>query len=210
MFVFLRSLLETCSLARLQAKGKCLLKLRIESKYTGLYGRTIIVLQTAVPGKIINTQHFSSGDIVSISENSLPPSQINNAKVMVSGTVTKVAPQSVSIAIDNDLEDLDNQLNDNDTYKIIKLSNDITYKRIKTALVALKEQKINQRSEHLADVLFLKVRPSQCNSMELFPNMNADDLNASKLDFFNRNLDQSQQEAVKFTFQQKDLAIIHG
>lgn len=31
-----------------------------------------------------------------------------------------------------------------------------------------------------------------------------------KLDFFNKRLDSSQQEAVKFTFEQKDLAIIHG
>ncbi len=135
---------------------------------------------------------------------------------MVSGTVTKVAAQSVSVAIDNDLEDLDNQINDNDTYKIIKLSNDITYKRIKTALVVLKNQKINQRSAHLADVLFLRVRPSQCNSMNLFPNMSsnsylsAEEMSTSNIDFFNRNLDQSQQQAVKFTFEQKDLAIIHG
>ena len=28
--------------------------------------------------------------------------------------------------------------------------------------------------------------------------------------FFNTGLDKSQQEAIKFTFEQKDLAIIHG
>jgi ATP-dependent RNA/DNA helicase IGHMBP2 len=201
----------------LQAKGLCLLKLKIDSKYTGLYGRTILVLTTAVPGKLINTQHFSSGDIVSVSENSVPPSQLANVKTLISGTVTKVAAQSVSVAIDSDLENLDAQLNDADSYKIIKLSNDITYKRIKTALVALKELKINQRSSHLADVLFQRVRPDQCNSMNLFPNMSADtaavaydEISAARIDFFNRNLDQSQQEAVRFTFEQKDLAIIHG
>jgi len=56
-----RDLFATSSLKRLQLKGKCLLKLKISSRSTGLYGRTIVVLQTAVHGKIINTQHFSSG-----------------------------------------------------------------------------------------------------------------------------------------------------
>lgn len=56
-----KSLLNNCSLQRLQLKGLCLLKLKIEQKFTGLYGRTILVLSSAVPGKIINTQYFSSG-----------------------------------------------------------------------------------------------------------------------------------------------------
>lgn len=56
-----KSLLSTSSLQRLQLKGLCLLKLKIDHKYTGLYGRTIIVLDSSVPGKQINTQHFSSG-----------------------------------------------------------------------------------------------------------------------------------------------------
>jgi hypothetical protein len=32
----------------------------------------------------------------------------------------------------------------------------------------------------------------------------------NEFQFFNNNLDKSQQESVKFTFEQKDLAIIHG
>jgi ATP-dependent RNA/DNA helicase IGHMBP2 len=191
-------------LQKLQNKGLCLLKLKIDQKFTGLYGRTIIVFQTAVPGKQINTQYFSSGDIISISENSVPPSQLNNLKTLITGTVTKVASQSISIAIDNDLENLDDQLNDNDSYKLIKLSNDITYKRIKNALTCLKELRLNTRSAHIYDVLFLKVKPDRISfaqSSELFQ---------SEYHFFNRNLDTSQQNAVRFTFEQKDLAIIHG
>lgn len=68
MRLLLRELLSSCSLQRLQIKGLCLLKLKIEQKFTGLYGRTIIVLTTAVPNKIINTQHFSSGKLSCIIE----------------------------------------------------------------------------------------------------------------------------------------------
>jgi len=175
--------------------------LKINSKSTGLYGRTIIVLQTAVYGKVINTQHFSSGDIVSISENGIPLADLMNESKILSGTVTKVTPQSVSIAIDCDLENLDDLLNDDDVYKIIKLSNEITYKRIKKALLRVKNSNLSTRSSHMADVLFLNSVPDQSEMKE--------DTNKNQT-FFNKGLDNSQQEAVRFTFEQKDLAIIHG
>ncbi|CAF0704160.1 unnamed protein product [Brachionus calyciflorus] len=196
-----KELLSNCSLQRLQIKGLCLLKLKIEQKYTGLYGRTILVFQTAVPNKIIDTQHFSSGDIVSISENSLPPTQLNNVKNLLTGTVTKVNNQSVSVAIDNEIENVDENLNESETYKLIKLCNDVTHKRIKNALVCVKENKCNERSLHLLDVLFQNVKPEKTQSNF------SEGLN---LNYFNSRLDESQQNAVKFTFEQKDLAIIHG
>lgn len=112
--------------------------------------------------------------------------------------MTKVTPQSVSLAIDNDIETLEEDLNESQVYKIIKLSNSITHKRIKTALVTLKESTINDRASRIADVLFLNREPerNQVSNVEL--------------DFFNKRLDESQKEAVKFTFEQKELAIIHG
>ena len=82
-----------------------------------------------------------------------------NETKLLSGTVTKVTGQSVAVAIDSDLENIDNQLNDNDVYKIIKLSNEITHKRIKKALVKIKEAKMNPRTENLAEVLFLQTPP---------------------------------------------------
>lgn len=190
-------MLSNYSLQKLERKGICLLKLKIDQKYTGLYGRTILVLCSAVPGKVIDKQAFSSGDIVSISENSVPPSQLNTSNTLITGIITKVGQRNISMAIDNDIETLDDDLNESLTYKIIKLSNDITYKRIKNALVSLKEANLNVRSSKLADVLFLNREPERR------------DLNV-ELKFFNKRLDESQREAVKFTFEQKDLAIIHG
>lgn len=163
-FVYSRDLLASSSLQRLQLKGKCLLKLKIDSKATGLYGRTIVVLQTAVFGKTINTQHFSSGDIVSLSENSIPLAELMNETKILSGTVSKVSVQSVSVAIDGDLENIDEQLNENHVYKIIKLSNEITHKRIKKALLKIKDSKIGARSSHMADVLFLNTTPGQVSN----------------------------------------------
>lgn len=116
-----------------------------------------------------------------------------------------MTPQSVSVAVDNEIENIDEQLNENEIFKIIKLCNDITHKRIKNALVTIKESKLNPRSSHLADVLFLQAKPDQTNlsSLVMFNSEN-------DFQFFNTGLDKSQQEAIKFTFEQKDLAIIHG
>ncbi len=144
---------------------------------------------------------FFKGDIVSLSENSVPVNELNAQKSILSGTVTKVTSQSVSVAIDNEIENVDEQLNENETFKIIKLCNDITHKRIKNALVTIKESKLNPRSSHLADVLFLQIQPDQVNLNSQFK---------EEFQFFNNRLDKSQQDAVKFTFEQKDLAIIHG
>ena len=144
----------------------------------------------------------------------MPISQLNDLKNILSGTVTKVTSQSVSVAVDNDIENLDDQTNENEVYKIIKLCNEITHKRIKNALVKLKESKINERTSHLADVLFLRVKPDKCNISHInFSNQLLDESHAeisTEFKFFNKNLDQSQKEAVKFSFEQKDLAIIHG
>lgn len=191
--------METCSLNKLQSKGLCLLKLKLDSKHTGLYGRSIISLVSGTIGKPINTQNFSSGDIVSISENSIPPHELNNQEKLLSGTVTKVTISSISIAIDNDLETIDEAINDNDLYKIIKLSNDITYKRIKNALLSIQNQKLNNLALNSVDILF--------GAREATQNESSRQLN---IQFFNNKLDESQREAIEFTFKQKDLAIIHG
>lgn len=135
---------------------------------------------------------------MSISENSIPPSQLDTSKSLITGTVTKVGQQNISIAVDNDIETLDDDLNENAVYKIIKLSNDITHRRIKNALVALKEANLNERSSKLADILFLNREPERVNS------------DVAGLRFFNKRLDDSQKEAVQFSFEQKELAIIHG
>ncbi|RNA28636.1 DNA-binding SMUBP-2 [Brachionus plicatilis] len=148
-----------------------------------------------------STHDQKVSDIVSLSENSVPPSQLNSAKNVLTGTVTKVNNYSISVAIDNDIETIDDGLNENDTFKLLKLCNEVTHKRIKGALISIKENKVNSRSSHLFDVIFQNCQPEKIQTMLG---------NELKLAFFNSRLDQSQQNAVKFSFEQKDLAIIHG
>lgn len=138
---------------------------------------------------------------MSISENGVPPNQLNSLKNLLTGTVTKISNQTISVAIDNDIETIDDSLNENDTYKIIKLCNEVTHKRIKSALVSIKENKVKDRSLHLFDVIFQTCRPQKARTI-----LDKE----SSLVFFNNRLDGSQKNAVRFSFEQNDLAIIHG
>ena len=134
---------------------------------------------------------------MSISENSVPLDQLNNEKKLLTGTVTKVTAAAVSVAVDAEIENIDEQLNDDNVcFKLVKLCNEISHKRMKQALQKVKDSNLNTRCSHMADVLFMQAAPQQGQPVQL--------------SFFNSRLDVSQQNAVKFTFEQKDLSIIHG
>jgi hypothetical protein len=68
---------------------------------------------------------------------------------------------------------------------------------MKNALDCVLSEKLNSLTSHLADIIFYNATPSQTHFNE-------------KLDFYNKNLDFSQQDAINFSFKQKELAIIHG
>ncbi|XP_073327807.1 DNA-binding protein SMUBP-2 [Pagrus major] len=183
---------ENVSLKDLQNKGVCLLKLHIGSQSTGLYGRTIVVLE---PRKHLGflslpSNSFGPGDIVGLYDTGgcTADSQIST------GIVTRVSQAAVSVAFDDSKDGL--SFDTDALYNLLKLANDITYKRMKNALNALNGYG-NGPAGNLINVLFGDSKPS-CQSQ---PN---------EVEFFNSNLDDSQKEAVTFTLSQRELAVIHG
>ncbi|KAM8751786.1 DNA-binding protein SMUBP-2 [Acanthopagrus schlegelii] len=183
---------ENISLKDLQNKGVCLLNLQIGSQSTGLYGRTIVVLE---PRKHLGflslpSNSFGPGDIVGLYDTTgcTADSQIST------GIVTRVSQASVSVAFDDSKDGL--SFDTDALYNLLKLANDVTYKRMKDALNALNGYG-NGPAGNLINVLFGDSKPS-CQSQ---PNA---------VEFFNSNLDDSQKEAVTFTLSQRELAVIHG
>ncbi|KAM6926855.1 DNA-binding protein SMUBP-2 [Lycodopsis pacificus] len=183
---------ENISLKDLQNKGVCLLKLQIGSQSTGLYGRTVIVLE---PRKHLGfsslpSNSFGPGDIVGLYDTGgcTPASQIGT------GIVTRVSQASINVAFD----DLKDGLSfDTDAlHNLLKLANDVTYKRMKNALNTLNGYR-NGPAANLINVLFGDSKPSNQSQ----PN---------DVQFFNSNLDDSQREAVSFTLSQREVAVIHG
>ncbi len=129
----------------------------------------------------------------------MPTNQLLDDKSCLSGTVIKVTESSISIAFDNELDNVYEDLDDNTNYKLIKLCNDVTHKRIKNAILTVKDySKLSAHAANLFDIAFENRRPCEINKT------------VADLDFYNKFIDESQKEAVRFCFKQKNLAIIHG
>ncbi|XP_039989614.1 DNA-binding protein SMUBP-2 [Xiphias gladius] len=183
---------ENISLKDLQNKGVCLLKLQIGSQSTGLYGRTVVVLE---PRKHLGfsslpSNSFGPGDIVGLYDTG----GCTAATQIGTGIVTRVSQASISVAFDDSKDGL--SFDTDALYSLLKLANDVTYKRMKNALNTLNRYS-NGPAANLINVLFGDTKPSSQSQ----PN---------EVEFFNLNLDDSQREAVSFALAQRELAVIHG
>ncbi|XP_061138538.1 DNA-binding protein SMUBP-2 isoform X1 [Syngnathus typhle] len=183
---------ENISLKELQNKGVCLLKLHVASQSTGLYGRTVLVLE---PRKHLGlsslpSNSFGPGDIVGLYDSS----GINETSQISTGIVTRVSQTSISVAFDDSKDGL--SFDTEGPYSLLKLANDVTYKRMKRALNTLNGYNSGP-SANLINVLFGEANPSSHSQPH-------------EVKFFNSNLDDSQREAVTFALSQRELAVIHG
>ncbi|XP_075401359.1 DNA-binding protein SMUBP-2 [Tenrec ecaudatus] len=184
---------ENISPKELQRRGVCLLKLSVSSQRTGLYGRLLATFEPRKygPEAFLPSNNFTSGDIVGLYDAAHEGTQL------ATGVLTRVTQQSVTVAFDHQ-ESQESQLSlDRDTsYRLLQLANDVTYKRLKKALLTLKKHHSGPASP-VIDVLFGHSAPSPAGE-------------TPPLTFQNPCLDASQREAVSFALAQRELAIIHG
>ncbi|XP_053283805.1 DNA-binding protein SMUBP-2 [Pleuronectes platessa] len=183
---------ENISLKDLQTKGVCLLKLQIGSQSTGLYGRTVVILE---PRKHLGfsslpSNSFGPGDIVGLYD----AGGCTAASQIGTGIVTRVSQASISVAFDDSNDGL--SFDTDALHSLLKLANDVTYKRMKKALNSLNRYS-NGPAANLIYVLFGDSKPSSQSQ----PN---------EVEFFNLSLDESQREAVTFALSQREVAVIHG
>ncbi|XP_065794024.1 DNA-binding protein SMUBP-2 [Muntiacus reevesi] len=183
-----RSWQENVSLKELQSRGVCLLKLQVSSQRTGLYGRLLVTFEPrrCVSAAALPSNSFTSGDIVGL---------YDEGGQLATGVLTRITQKAVTVAFDES-HDSQLSLDQEHSYRLLKLANDVTYKRLKKALISLKKYHSGPASS-LIEVLFGASDPSPPS--EIPP-----------LTFCNPALDASQQEAVLFALSQKELAIIHG
>ncbi|XP_048663567.1 DNA-binding protein SMUBP-2 [Marmota marmota marmota] len=190
-WVSCRSWQESISLKELQSRGVCLLKLQVSSQRTGLYGRLLVTLEPRRGGSagVLPSNSFTSGDIVGLY------GAAHEGGQLASGILTRITQKSVTVAFDES-QDLQLDLDRESSYRLLKLANDVTYKRLKAALVALKKFHSGPASP-LIELIFHGSAPSPAGDI-------------GPLVLFNAALDPSQKEAVLFALSQKELAIIHG
>lgn len=103
--------------------------------------------------------------------------------------------KAITVAFDESSDQLN--FDGDSSYKLLKLANDVTYKRMKNALKALNQYHAGPAS-NLIDVLFGASEPGSPSASQ----------NSQEL--YNPRLDDSQKEAVTFALSQKEVAIIHG
>nr|XP_035929299.1 DNA-binding protein SMUBP-2 isoform X3 [Halichoerus grypus] len=183
-----RSWQENISPKELQSRGVCLLKLQVSSQRTGLYGRLLVTFEPrrCASAAVLPSNSFTSGDIVGL---------YDEGSQLATGILTRITQRSVTVAFDES-HDFQLSLDREQAYRLLKLANDVTYKRLKKALITLKKYHSGPAFS-LIEVLFGGSAPSPASEIQPPP-------------FCNTSLDASQKEAVSFALSQKELAIIHG
>uniref|UniRef100_A0A671G6J5 Immunoglobulin mu DNA binding protein 2 n=1 Tax=Rhinolophus ferrumequinum TaxID=59479 RepID=A0A671G6J5_RHIFE len=120
-----RSWQENISLKELQSRGVCLLKLQVSSQQTGLYGRLLVTFEPrrGVSAGVLPSNSFTSGDIVGL---------YDEGSQLATGILTRITQKSVTVAFD-EANDFQLSLDRESSYRLVKLANDVTYKRLKKA-----------------------------------------------------------------------------
>ncbi|KAH8036045.1 hypothetical protein HPB51_016349 [Rhipicephalus microplus] len=118
-------------------------------------------------------------------------------EVICSGVVSSVTSTNITLAFDEGRDTLD--ADDGRIFNLLKLANDVTYRRLKRTLEKLRKTR-ETRYCNLIEILFGTVSSTEAPITT----------SQKPIEFFNKDLDESQQEAVAFSLKQKELAIIHG
>ncbi|KAI9504474.1 DNA helicase [Coemansia spiralis] len=189
-----QALLSNLQPTYLQKLGYALVGLRITGSRTGLGGKTLVTLEAAVPGDVLPSSSFRSGDIVGLETPSSSNKQSKTEQTL-SGVLVSALETKIVVALSGDSDDaIPDSWHERCTIK--KLANDTTYKRILHALNDLAEAKRQRPSLH--DVLFAGREPSFSYHK------------AGNIELIDQSLNDSQKAAIELAIAAEDIALIHG
>ncbi|EGG23977.1 AN1-type zinc finger-containing protein [Cavenderia fasciculata] len=205
---------STLSNRELELKGICIRKLKLNSISTGLGGRCLVKLVSAVQDEYLPPHRFTPGDIVGIRTTKSKPGQS-----LSSGVVYRVDRFRITISFDEYDEELMADW-ESFVFAIDKLSNDVTYRKMREALESLRSDRIasgsgggttitNQVSSRILDVVFNGAEPHQ-SATYTSSSENNNNNNNTTLKPITSKLNQTQIKAVEFALGSSDIALIHG
>ena len=178
---------------QLQQKGVCLYGLRITSIKSGIGGSTLIQFEAGIGGvdRLPESNKIRVGDVVEVSKHeSKKKDKDDLEKWNFIATATRVNDQTITVSIKKDLP------NDQpDLFRISKMANSVSYKRMQDAMRWLEKQQDSPFD--LIQVIFNTLKP---RSFQLENN----------LDFFDKSLNTPQQAAVVACLEAQELHLIHG
>lgn len=189
-----RLLQGEASLRSLCHAGLALQRLQVEGEATGLYGRTLVKVVPQLPALELPSHSLGPGDIVAV--RGLPPSD----SPPPSGVVTKATARSLTVAF----EEVAEQLAPEDRGRglgLVKLANDVTHRRLTTALSSL----LAAPPSSLVSVLLGQAAPSTPHQTPP-PACSTDGVR----EVLDQSLDASQREAADFCLLQREVGVVHG
>jgi ATP-dependent RNA/DNA helicase IGHMBP2 len=168
-----------------------------------LEGRTLATFNRLFFRKILTltltlTLHFILGDIVGLYSTT---GKRDDDESYPSGVVTGLSSKYLNISLDNTHD----TIGQDELFLVVKLANDVTYKRLKSAINHVREAK---DFGLLHNFLFDQSTLSPCHQT-LSPALLVDS-NSQNIRFINDGLNDSQKEAIEFALKQQELAVIHG
>ncbi|PNS16366.1 DNA polymerase alpha-associated DNA helicase A [Sphaceloma murrayae] len=195
-------LTSTHSPSVLARAGLAITNLTVSNQRTGLGGKTVLDLglDPAVSGdsKELGEHGIRVGDIVGVAEqprgSEKKRDRTDMEKKGVHGVVVKVMREHVVVALDKEDADVPGG-----KLWLVKLANDVTYKRMNQTMTKLSKM---AESEHsiLARVLFGQSSPTPLSESDM----------KEPMKWIDPSLNDSQQEAIRFALASREVALIHG
>lgn len=204
------ALLSSHTPTALARAGLAILNLNISSIRTGLGGKTVVelALDPAVVPKgeraDIPEHGIRVGDIVAIQDQPAGSAKKSEkrdlAKKGAEGVVLRVKRENVEMVLDK----ADVEVPSGGKLWLVKLANDITYKRMNQTMGNL--QKLSDQDY----TPFMRVLFGQGSPSPLPSDLNDPSNPLHKLEWNDPSLNDSQKEAIRFALASREIALIHG
>ncbi|XP_066385310.1 uncharacterized protein [Miscanthus floridulus] len=150
-------------------------------------GKTLLEFQPN-KGDVLPAHKFGTHDVVALKPNKADAGSASLGQ----GVVYRLKDSSITVAFDDIPED-----GLNSPLRLEKLANEVTYRRMKDALIELSKAVQTGPSANLVPVLFGEKAPMRSkDTMKFSP--------------FNKNLDDSQKEAISKALGSRDVFLLHG
>ncbi|XP_015866144.2 uncharacterized protein LOC107403746 [Ziziphus jujuba] len=170
-----------------QKRGSTILNLKCVDAQTGLMGKTLLEFQST-KGDVLPAHKFGTHDVVVLKPNKADL----GSPALGQGVVYRLKDSSITVAFDDIPEE-----GLNSPLRLEKVANEVTYRRMKDALIQLSKGVHKGPAADLIPVLFGE-RP---------PTVTKKDVSFSP---FNSHLDHSQKNAISKALSSKNVFLLHG
>ncbi|XP_075639152.1 uncharacterized protein LOC142611030 isoform X3 [Castanea sativa] len=170
-----------------QKKGSTILNLKCVDAQTGLMGKTLLEFQST-KGDVLPAHKFGTHDVVVLKPNKADL----GSPALGQGVVYRLKDSSITVAFDDIPED-----GLNGSLRLEKVANEVTYRRMKDALIQLSKGVQKGPASDLIPVLFGERQPTVMKKNVAFT-------------LFNSNLDHSQKDAISKALSSKNVFLLHG